>query len=193
MDYIYFYVERKVDGTWQQQFKNTEPNGKFWYEHRHYWLFSLLAGVRGPFVPIAEPRGLPEDLSPSLKEEWEKYKERVHTPSHYTLAELLKAQDTKETFTGFVDVKNYKIFKATGKPEAWSMQPFKGDVVLTNERLERIMKLMNLWNEGPPVTEITFEGTNKDIGKHFWEETIPAMQALDPNPENVRCVFWFDK
>lgn len=37
-----------------------------WYGGRNYQLFGILAGVRGDDVPIAEPRGLPADLSDDL-------------------------------------------------------------------------------------------------------------------------------
>jgi hypothetical protein len=191
---IYFYVERKIDGVWQQQFKkDVRTDNKFWYEFRHYWLFSLLAGVEGPFIPLAEPKGLPDDLSDGLKAEWESHSGQVNTPSYYTLSQLLAAQDIKETFTGYVDAENYKKFKKTGRPDAWNMTPYKGTKVLSNAEMDKVMKFINFWNGDPPYTEITFDGSNKDIGKKFWEETVSAMKELDDNADNVRCVFWFDK
>ncbi len=193
---IHLFVERKVEGKWEcQLFKHEAyPDPvKYWYLHRNYLFFSLLAGVRGPFIPIVPPRGLPEDLSVGIKEVWdEDERGGDHVPSYYSLAELLVAQDTKERFVGYVDMKNYKSFKKNGKPDAWDMEPTKGTKLISNQEMDRIQKLMAFWDGPPPYTEITWDGTYKEIGKNFWEGTIPAMQALDTDPENVRCVFWFD-
>lgn len=56
---IHLHIEVKVNGKWEH------------YSHPHiqrnYGLFAFMAGVRqsdgNPLVPIAEPRGLPTDLS----------------------------------------------------------------------------------------------------------------------------------
>jgi hypothetical protein len=58
------------------------------YWGRNYDLFSILAEVRGTLEPIDEPRGLPEDVSPRTKEEFEKWGRDAHTPSYFTLKEL---------------------------------------------------------------------------------------------------------
>jgi len=58
-----------------------------WYDSRNYELFSILAGVRGYGPPIIEPRGLPDDIGESVKEEWEPSYD-WHTPHWYSLKEL---------------------------------------------------------------------------------------------------------
>ena len=59
-----------------------------WYTGRNYPLFGLLAGVRSGIEPIAEPRGLPANVSSTVKVkkgEWE------HSASYYTLTEIREA------------------------------------------------------------------------------------------------------
>lgn len=76
--------------------ESNEP--EYWkvalYNERSYFLFGLLAGVRNRMVePIKQPRGIPEDVSESVKNCYEKYTD-YHTPSWYTLYELKRAQKT---------------------------------------------------------------------------------------------------
>ncbi len=195
MSSIYLFVERKINDHWECQLMKHEAYlepVKYWYLQRNYLFFSLLAGVKGPFVPIVPPRGLPEDLSAGIKEEWEETEKCDHCPSYYSLTELLKAQDTPEKFIGYVDIKNYKSFKANGKPDAWDVSPPKGVQVLSNQKMDRVMKLLSFWDGPLPYTEVKWDGTYKEIGKTFWNVTVPEMQKLDENTDNVRCVFWFD-
>ena len=42
------------------------------------------------------------------------------------------------------------------------------------------------------AAKIIFEYPYRKTQKRFWDEMVPAMQELDPDPENVRMVFWFD-
>jgi hypothetical protein len=36
------------------------------------------------------------------------------------------------------------------------------------------------------------KGTHRQLCVGVWENLIPALQALDIDPANIRCVFWFD-
>ena len=58
------------------------------YWGRNYDLFSILAEVRGSYDPIDDPRGLPEDVTDATRQEFERWGQDAHTPSHYTLKEL---------------------------------------------------------------------------------------------------------
>ena len=65
------------------------------YNGRSYFLFGLLAGVRNYSVePIRQPRGIPDDVSESIKEYYNNWGDDAHTPSWYTLYELKSAQKT---------------------------------------------------------------------------------------------------
>lgn len=57
---------------------------------RWYRAFGLLAGVRYVTTPIKEPCGLPDNMHWLTQEIWNKDREYAHTPTYYTLEELLK-------------------------------------------------------------------------------------------------------
>lgn len=61
------------------------------YCGRNHTLFSIL-GLYGFEEPIDEPRGLPADVSEGVDAEWRRHDDdgyALHTPSWYTLEELL--------------------------------------------------------------------------------------------------------
>lgn len=91
---IDLYNKNKYFGTDGDE---TEP--EYWkvslYTGRSYFLFGLLAGVRNHNVePIIEPRGIPDDVSESIKKCYDSWSSDGHTPSWYTLYELKRAQKT---------------------------------------------------------------------------------------------------
>lgn len=91
------------------------------YNGRNYDLFSILAEVRGSLDPIDEARGLPEDVSPRTKYEYDRWNMECHTPSYYTLKELKdylfeKSDDEEvvDALTRFVDCMDKRF-----KEEFW--------------------------------------------------------------------------
>jgi len=206
---IHFYVERKIDGVWVQQFDPTieDPTNhparwsKYWFHNRNYMLFGLLAGVRNDEItPLADPRGVPSDMSSSLSSEWNDWSGDGHTPSYFTLPELLEARDKNSTFTGFVNIKNYRIYKQTGQPTnvlsdinevKWEFRNQSHEIVPEAE-MERYVKMKAFLGETEYITEIIWERPNRTISSFFWEETLNKIIELDPDPNNIRCVFWFD-
>ena len=147
---------RSVD-TWE-----TETDGylsvkdRVWSD-RSYDTFAILAGVRNGvgfagvttgsgFVPIAEPRGLPDDMSPEMVRASEHCD---HTPSWLTVAEMLQYNWTRTSIkSGIVGVRELARWKLCGRPESWSgmisgpgISIFEGedavrviDVVITNAK-----------------------------------------------------------
>lgn len=84
---IHTYVERRVDGKWEaMRHLDNELFGC-----RTYAVFGFLANVRNysAVPPIAAPRGLPDDLSQSIREIYEASRNYVHTPSWLLASELL--------------------------------------------------------------------------------------------------------
>lgn len=65
---------------------------------RSYVLFAKLAGVRNSYglTPIAEPRGLPDDVSLRTKLDADEWGTDGHSHSWVTLAEIEKADWTHE-------------------------------------------------------------------------------------------------
>jgi hypothetical protein len=102
------------------------------YGGRNYYLFGILAGVRGnggDFGPISEPRGIPSDVSRSVQVILDDWGSDGHSESYFTLQELLD-----------VDWDKYK----------------------------------------------------KDDWLDEFMDTIESLKKVDPDPNKVRIVFFFD-
>jgi hypothetical protein len=76
------------------------------YIGRDYVLFSILADVRNNIknyciAPISKPKGLPDDLSNYVIDEYKKHLERyiIHSCSYYTLRELYESINDDIIFT----------------------------------------------------------------------------------------------
>lgn len=83
---IHWFVERqRDDGTWE-----IRPEAD--YNDRNYDLFTALANVRNyneRVTPIAEPRGLPDDVSPEVRADSDAWDSDGHSHSWHTLEALL--------------------------------------------------------------------------------------------------------
>lgn len=123
---IHFYVERRrSDGSWEtcdqwegdEYYEKCVSYDKQFYHERNYDLFAMLANVRNGygvagietgagFVPLAMPRGFPDDVCEEIKKYVEPYIE--HTPTYCTLQELLEYDWTRETVKyGVMSIKEY--------------------------------------------------------------------------------------
>ena len=92
---IWTYVEHYNPKTKKWESVNLyqkTPNGNFemvnFYTGRNYTLFGKLAGVRGMDEPMVYSRGLPEDLSPEVREEYDKMEGYAHSATWYDMYEL---------------------------------------------------------------------------------------------------------
>jgi hypothetical protein len=216
---IHMYIERKTKKGWQRvseakgvqhpyYVEPTEPQGpddnakakvdffekKTWWPGRNYALFGLLAGVRSKvFFPFIPPRDIPSDVSPGVKKIYERDGRSVHTPSYLTLSELISFQDTVEDVPCWLDVSQFKKYKKTGEvPEDfWDVLP-KGPKSISNDEMTRIMNLSAFLDEREYFTCVVKKTPVKEISKTFWVDIVDAMKKLSKDPNNVRCVFWFD-
>src|SRR5262249_46209472 len=119
---IHFYVEKQVNGAWYSADKwapnedagdEGEPilalayKNRF-YSDRNYNLFGILANVRNGsgfagcdtgdgFVPISEPRGIPDDVSKEVKAEADRWDGDGHSHSWLTVTELMAYDWTQTT------------------------------------------------------------------------------------------------
>lgn len=66
------------------------PYSRSYYRGRNYYLFSILAGVRGDTEPIDYPRGIPEDSSSGYSYITNQWEGDGHSHSYFTLKELLE-------------------------------------------------------------------------------------------------------
>ena len=121
----YAEVRNKKTGKWEQVFDFTTLSDfdKDWYkcekgDHpfdcRSYGTFAFLAGVRNysHITPIVEPRGIPVDVSDTVKDEYLYWYDDAHTPSHIYLRELVEFDYSQEFW-------NRRVTKQTG-PNSWS-------------------------------------------------------------------------
>lgn len=164
-------------------------SGTKWYINRNYMLFGVLAGVRWYDADHIEPRGLPEDITAASKKKF--YEGNDHSASYFTLKELLEIKEKTQVITGYVDIKNYLEYKEIGFPSYWSNYIHK-DSIISNEEMERRIKLKPFWDGDYFWTEIIWEMKNSQVKGKFWTEFVPAMAKLHKDPEKVRFVLWFD-
>src|SRR3990167_3925161 len=158
-------------------------------DDRNYWTFAILANVRNDFGfsgvhtgkavrPIAEPRGLPDDLSEGARRKRGADIDNEesclcygdHSFSYVTLQELLAYDLERDVVqSGVVPNQVAELFRATGeKPKEWcgGRSPMDGF-----ERIE--------W--GRPLKEAAW----------LLPQMIEAIKPLG-SPEDVRLVFCFD-
>jgi hypothetical protein len=194
---IHLFVEHEAY-DWEKVYRPVKDErgwveNYYGYEGRNYDLFAILAGVRRDEPkPIAEPRGLPEDVSADVKRASEEWDSDGHTHSWYSLAELL-AFDWDKPFTAeerWVDATAYDSWDKKGYPPSscgWASH----SLALTEG------EYADLKGSGKPIPERTYIKMNfqlkyRDAAEHFLSTTVERLKELDPDPTKVRIVFWFD-
>jgi hypothetical protein len=226
---IHFYVERKEGAKWIScdtwEDDKYEPGNlivpyrKYFYKNRNYDLFAILANVRNGrgfagvetgegFNCIAEPRGLPNDMSPELQNEARRFLD--HTPSWLLLSEIMDFDWTQETSKyGMLNALEYAEWARYNKKYGYGPTSYSGDVwgvnvkkVHENVMAERIQEiaggahyqdfkdaiktqLSNIY------TRVCWKVTYARAAKDFLSEALPRLWRLG-SFDKVRCVFWFD-
>lgn len=205
---IHMYAEIKgFDGKWEKVgnvFQSSWDDGSKTdepYDDRNYCLFAILAGVRNgngrEVTPIAEPKGLPDDMSDKLNNEskdWLEYD--GHSFSWFTLKELLDFDwDKKGTQSGVISLEQYQDFKKGIGPNSWCQSIYGGgNVTVSNDELDALIENNSFEHGKKYNTRVQWDVSYKDMGAYFYTKTIPALQSIAPDgdPEKVRIVFWFD-
>lgn len=237
---IHLYVERREDDKWvtadtweldKYAGELTVPYGQGFYESRSYDLFSILANVRNGygfagvptgvgFIPISEPRGIPEDACPEYLSVVERWNGDGHSHSWFTVAELMDYDWTQVTTkVGVIDLAEWARWKAGGIPEHWCgaiSGPRVRNVLLeaVEARWQTIAKdlptheqhyplqafhrnpqfkddLISALGGGEIYTSVSWPRTYAQAAASFLSETLPRLWRLGP-PEAVRIVFFFD-
>ena len=157
-------------------------------EDRNYDLFATLADVRnyGDTPYIAEPRGLPKDVTKKVKKESDDWGEDGHSHSYFTLKELIEYQSTIKPLkhSGMISPEAQKELDENGKlPTEWCQ--------MTNiEGWER-----REWEEENTVLVPLIEALKaraEDLCViREWEWEKAPKKALE-KADNIRIVFWFD-
>jgi hypothetical protein len=203
---------------------NVDDDGYEWnseksdspYSGRNYDLFAILANVRNGhgfagcdtgngFIPISDPKGLPDDVSKEIKVESDGWGSDGHSHSHFTLSELLDYDWNQTTVhRGWVNEEQYEEFKKNGSPSSWCGMVNGGSIkkVRINEMEARLLKRRvvteKVKRKAKPdeiqyYTQVQWdEKYSESAGSYGWEETIPQLKKFSKNHDNVRIVFWFD-
>jgi hypothetical protein len=202
---------------------------KQFYSDRNYDLFSILANVRNGygfagvetgegFVPISQPKGVPEDACPEYLAVVAQWDGDGHNHSWLTVRELLEYDWTQTTRkTGFVTISEWAEWRDHGSPRSWSGGVMGGSVVhVSSEDMERAWQTVreeynhpeqrwasvHLCRSGPELERmiellgnaycrVGWEVSYYEQCGPFLSETMPRLWRLGP-PDRVRCCFFFD-
>ncbi len=97
------WIETEDTISFQFTYELVIPNGKKFYEDRNNKLFDRLTGIKN-FADVevmAEPRGLPEDVSELVNNANKRLEGDCHSHSWFTLEELLKEDWTGDEYKDF--------------------------------------------------------------------------------------------
>lgn len=179
---------------------------------RCYAAFAILADVRngGRFVPIAEPRGIPDNISP----EGLAVLSNEHTPSWVTLDEILAFDWTREaTKRGWVNAPEYEYVWRMSPwgpcaPKSWCGHVFGGGVrYITQKEMDGIMERFfksggkhakareALKQEhGSTYCQVSWTVRYADAAGDLWTKILPMMLLTRSRNDGapVRLVFAFD-
>lgn len=175
---------------------------------RNYCFFAILADVRNGrgfagistgdgFNVIAEPRGLPKDVSMEIKRENDYWSCDAHSHSYFTLKELLEYDwDQRTIHRGIIDEREYARMLATKSPSPmyWAGTTYGPGIKQIS--LADMLDLINGKFQRNPdkryVTEFEWGETYREaVGADYLEELCTEL-AQYGKPEEVRIVFWFD-
>lgn len=170
------------------------------YRDRNYDMFAQLASVRNGtgfagcdlgegFVPVAQPRGLPEGVHPAV--EYDDEGEPLgldlgdHSFSWLTLAELLTYDIDRTTVKrGVVDRKTWEQWDRKGSPGSYCGDVWGQGIVIVSDR-EAIA------GKDSAYVRCSWGETYRESGGVFWERVLPNLQRIG-HPDCVRIVFGFD-
>jgi len=231
---IHLYVEKRVEGKWiaadkwieenegtdeEPDVRLTVPYDNRVYSGRCYDLFSILADVRNGygfagiktgagFNPICPPKGLPDDVSPEVKQWSDHWDSDGHSHSWHTVADLLAYDWTQTTTkTGSVDLSNFENWDRWRREKDEAPMEYCGSVsglLVKYLEIDQMQELAKQLRELSRLEQQSFvkkhEHTYCEVQwttayhkscPHFWSEAMPRLLRFG-KPEDVRIVFWFD-
>lgn len=158
------------------------------HSKRNYALFAVLADVRnsGYTEYIDRPRGLPEDVTDTVKEDYEKWDMDAHSCSYFTLKELIDFHDKKTPLKrrGLLSPGQLKDLDERGiLPTSWC----QGINIEGYERRD--------WEEEnntllPLISKLIERADELNLIYDFlWEHNFEAAYYKS---DRIRIVFWFD-
>ena len=171
-------------------------------------MFSILADVRNGygfagiktgdgFIPMSDPRGVPEDASEEYKEWVDEWGVDGHHHSFHTVSQLIEYPhwDEGTTKCGVVSESEYRTFKENGFPNSYCGDCSGRDIVkVTNEVMDGIINGSFMKVEGKEYfTSVERKDAYKNRASYFYTESIPRLRELAKEDlSSVRIVFFFD-
>lgn len=152
-------------------------------------LFAILANFgrhrSGPFRCIAEPRGLPIDVTAEVKEYFDSFGDNAEAPSWLLVQEIndFDWKSLTDTHSAMVDQRAAHLFRSdkAGKPCVGF--PYA-------EWPEGLTISYGEWmRDGVRVEWV--ETHEEAVGRSFLHDLIAKLQRYG-KPDKVRVVFWFD-
>lgn len=189
------FVERKADdGSWHLVPETEEPRKERWSTSQRAEFIAMLGGLEHPDVPpFTELKGLPEDASSELLSLWKESVEPVN-PSYLSLTQVLELGEKTVPVEGYLGLEEFEKYMATGKTKiekAYRSVP-RGSIILTNQRMERVINMSHFMEEKTYFTLMNWDEKYTEADKYFWNQMLPKMKMIDENLDNVRIVFWFN-
>lgn len=198
---IHIYAEvRTGNGEWHLVEENAKP--LVIRCDRNYYLFAMLAGVRGGrgIVPFSEARGVPPDASDGYRRLAEEQGE--HSFSHWTLEELLQQKwrrtNRNEGIIPLSDWIHWKsFFRELGEAPPMHAQAVGGAArVVSPEEAERLLSAGLRANDPTVHVRDFWTSPYHRLAAGFWSEVMPVLLGISlrggfPH-RDVRMVFWFD-
>lgn len=178
------------------------------YDGRNYDLFAMLANVRNGagfagiktgdgFNIIAEPKGVPMDMSKIIAADYEEWMGDAHSASWLTLKEL-KEFNWKQTtkHSGVINIEQYADYVKLGHPTTWSGDVSGGKVkyLSLDEANEYLKGKKELDDEFNHYVRVDWTEKYSESAGDFLDFSIPELEklSLSEDQDDVRIVFWFD-
>ena len=175
--------------------------GGFWNYHSEYnvlanhSLFAILADVRNGmgfagcdtgdgFVPISNPRGLPEDACFLVEDKMDNI--NFHTHSWLTLDEIINYDYAQTTILrGYVNPREYQLFKNGDK---FSYCGGTTREIVSNSEMDKLLEKSSFG----PYTQIEWTSTYREVVGKEWNDFLDIMELINRQYDEARIVFGFD-
>ena len=171
--------------------KADEPDNEIIYPYtgRDYGLFGILAGVRTHSnKQIDDPKGLPQDISEETKKIFDECKDDYHTPTYFTLKELLDYEKKYKKVEVWMSDDDYIEFLQAGKDPTILDEL---NVVYENPKIPSFRRRkINMLYSGFKYFLKAIKSRARDVldHEHIFNKEILYKDYSD----KFRVIIWFD-
>ena len=178
------------------------------YIGRCYRFFAFLADVRNgsgfagcdtgdAVVPIDEERGLPDDPSEDYAGEVENWDGDGHSHSWFTAEELANADwDQETTERCIIDLDDFPKFMSQKNTDGMStcggVSGGKVVILTVGEAASMLANDSTRDSEKSYHVRVEYKRPLKEELQGYFDEWLPAVLALHPDPAKIRVSFFFD-